>query len=244
MKAHLVKRGKAVDAAEGHIGVLQNYLQHVIPNNNAKETPRSIKKAAICNYFVRIWKGLRLVLSHPNGCLDEDRMGKIGSFVGLMERTVSSCQALIENEKVTDCNAKSLKMTVVERARDFMHDGAARPKKAHRLCAKCDLQTTHMPPENKAASKNNTKIKADWTKTNTKVQKWLDGIIPNPPLDGSKPIKDILPFPTSKIKPLLIVCKAYTMTHALSVDGYKCKKCVDRSCEICKCNWSFMCSTA
>ena len=46
MKAHLVKRGKAVDAAEGHIGVLQNYLLQVIPNNNKKETPKSIKKAA------------------------------------------------------------------------------------------------------------------------------------------------------------------------------------------------------
>ena len=243
MRAHLMKKGKAVDAAEGYAGVLQKYLLQVIPNKSTKETPRSIGKATITKHFVTIWKGLRLVLCHPDGRLDDRRMGEIGSYVGLMERTVSSCEALIENEKVTDSNAKSIKMSVVERDRGFMKDGAVRPIKVHRMCAKCDLETTHYPPENKAASKSNTKLKADWKKTNTKVQKWLDGTISNPPLDGSKPIKNILPFPTNKMKPLLIVCKASTMTHSLSVDGYKCKTCVDRSCDICKSNCSFICST-
>jgi len=34
----LVKRGKAVDAAEGYTGVLQKYLLQVIPNKSTKET--------------------------------------------------------------------------------------------------------------------------------------------------------------------------------------------------------------
>ena len=42
MKAHLEKQGKAVDVVDGHIGVLQNYLLQVIPNNNTKETPNGI----------------------------------------------------------------------------------------------------------------------------------------------------------------------------------------------------------
>ena len=117
----------------------------VIPNKSTKETPRSIGKATITKHFVTIWKGLRLVLCHPNDRLDDRRMGEIGSYVGLMERTVSSCEALIENEKVTDSNAKSIKMSVVERDCGFMKNGTVRPIKVHRMCAKCDLETTHYP---------------------------------------------------------------------------------------------------
>ena len=121
-----------------------------------------------------------------------------------------------------------------------MKDGAKMPKKQYRKCPCCGMEFMHEPPENDGVRARNKGRETKYVKDNEHLDKYKNGLVPEPPKDDKgKPLKAVKP---PKLEDEILACKGYSLVHSHSVDGYKCSKCTDRSCDTCKNKCSFSCT--
>ena len=249
MKDYIMKQAKIVDKelakqqkgnGNHNNNVIAQYLFESIPANAPSH---KISKSQMVSDFIGIWKGLRHVIYDSNAAFTPVRMGKIGTYIALMEQHEQLARQVLQERANDENNGKSMKVPRGESKRKYLEDGATLPDKDHRKCPSCGLFNMHEPPLNKVNRKQNKIIKKEWIQTNVQVEQFLNGDISDPPQDEKG--KDILakiPFPTNSLKKIYLICASWSKTHSLDVNGYTCTSCTDRSCKTCKSNCNFVCT--
>ena len=164
MKDYIMKQAKIVDKEHAkpqknndshNNNVIAQYLFESIPVNAPS---KKISKAKMVSDFIGIWKGLRHVIYDDNAAFTPVRMGKIGTYVALMEQHEQLARQVLQERANDENNGKSMKAPRGESKRKYMEDGATQPDKNHQKCPSCGLFNMHEPPMNKANRKINKVI--------------------------------------------------------------------------------------
>lgn len=239
MKTYLLGKAKAVDDAQRNGGelTLRKQLMDAIPD----KVNDKIAKVLIVDIMIGVWRVLRKVIYHPQGeLLDTHKSRDLQDYTIIMEMVESNVLAALEAEKNCNVNAKPAKLPPGEMERGYLKDGAKKPNEKYQKCPCCAMLFMHEPPENKAVRQRNNARESKFVEDNEHLDNYRRGLVLDPPKDDKgKPLKAIKP---PKLEDEILACKGYSVVHSKSVDGYKCPKCSDRSCDTCKNKCSFACT--
>ncbi len=189
-------------------------LDDTIPNQVSSKT----KKHEICKHLVDMWDIFKYLLSKED-LSTVARGDQIYKYLPMMENLEGKVKNLIARAEEVDQNSKSLKIPDKMMNCNHLELGSFKAdNKLYPSCPECTHTLLIQPKEDKAITKSNNKIQAEYSNDKKKLDNFL--------LHGSSPlkkdVKELGKIDPPKLKDLIIMCKCWCNKHASYVGGSLC----------------------
>ena len=225
------------------VGIIQDCIPTQVGGRSNGSMKENVKKTEMITFLVSVWGVVRKMLSHPKVNFNSTLHRALEGYIQAMQETEDEAISELEHESNVDINKETMKIPPEEKSNGYLEGGATLPPPKHQICVSCFMKTTHYLANHEQVKQQRKDITIAW-KSNVKEYRLSlkdDSVMAPINVKTGKPFTKDPPNPT--LPPLLIVCKANKMTHSRGLGGYKCPRCNDRSCEICKNHCRFVSST-
>ena len=239
----LVKYARKVDEEDGLVGdsSLRKQLREIIPTDVGKVGKMS--KNSVAQKLADVWEVLGNVIFHPLVTLKAKESRDLDVYLALMQKHTDRCSADLEWSQNDQMNGKSDKMpralAAVEKDIEWDPTKKTSREYGNGKCPCCEFISFQFAHNYHEALRRNKQKTRDWERDRQQLEDYTKGI-GLPLMVGEKVATSV---PNAKPENLYLVCKGHAQRHSATGDGYQCRYCTDRTCDQCKNNCMFVCTT-